>query len=47
LDLRGYPWVSDADLQAKYVALGDACLPGGGTGYGENGQAATMLACSA
>ena len=40
----GYSWVSDADLQAKNVALGDACLAGGGTEYGDSYQTATMLA---
>ncbi len=40
----GYPWISEADLQAKNVALGDACLAGGGTGYADNGQSTTMLA---
>ncbi|MEP6658807.1 MAG: hypothetical protein ABJD24_02690 [Acidimicrobiales bacterium] len=39
-----WPWRSDADLQAKYVSLGSACLAGGGTGYAVFGAAATMTA---
>jgi hypothetical protein len=41
---NGYPYVSDVDLQAKYVALGDACLAGGGTGYALRGVDPTKLA---
>ena len=41
---NGYPYVSDADLQAKYVMLGAACIAGGGTGYGESGVVATLTA---
>ena len=42
---NGFPYVSDDDLLAnKYVALGDACLAGGGTGYAIRGVSATLLA---
>jgi len=41
---NGYPYVSNDDLQAEYVALGDACLAGGGTGYALRGVDATKLA---
>jgi hypothetical protein len=41
---NGYPFVSEADFQAKYVALGDACIAGGGTGYALRGVDATLTA---
>jgi len=34
---NGFPYVSDADLQAKIVMLWAACVAGGGTGYGYGG----------
>jgi hypothetical protein len=41
---NGWHFVSDDDLQAKYVALGNACLAGGGDGYALRGVDATMTA---
>ena len=41
---NGWHFVSDDDLQAKYIALGNACLAGGGDGYALRGVDATMTA---